>query len=56
MDILVNNVFLLTERKIEDAVMQMKAMGYNDNDGWLTHLVKSNGGDINKVLDTLNIR
>jgi hypothetical protein len=31
----------------------MKAMGFNDEAGWLTQLLKAKNYDINKVLDTI---
>ena len=39
---------------IEQALVQLKSMGYEDDGGWLTELVKAKGGDISKVLDALH--
>lgn len=39
---------------IEQAVAQLSTMGYEDEGGWLTELVKAKGGDISKVLDALH--
>ena len=38
---------------IEQALAQLKSMGYEDEGGWLTELVKAKGGDVGKVLDAL---
>ncbi|XP_072039912.1 LOW QUALITY PROTEIN: sequestosome-1-like [Amphiura filiformis] len=38
---------------INSAVEQLQAMGFDDDDGWLTHLVEAKGGDINRVLDAI---
>lgn len=35
-------------------VEQLKGMGFDDDGGWLTELVKAKGNDIHKVLDALN--
>jgi sequestosome 1 len=39
---------------IEQALSQLQSMGYEDEGGWLTELVKAKGGDISKVLDALH--
>ena len=40
---------------IEQALAQLKSMGYEDDEGgWLTELIKAKGGDVSKVLDALN--
>ena len=39
---------------IEQALTQLRSMGYEDEGGWLTELVKAKGGDISKVLDALH--
>ena len=41
------------EDKLANALAQMKAMGFNDEGGWLTQLLKAKDYDINKVLDTI---
>ena len=35
-------------------VEQLKGMGFDDDGGWLTELVKAKNNDIHKVLDALN--
>jgi len=39
--------------KINKALVQMKSMGFNDEGGWLTKLLESKDGDINKVIDVI---
>ena len=39
---------------IEQVLVQLKGMGFDDEGGWLTELTKSKGGNIEKVLDALN--
>lgn len=39
---------------IEQALAQLKSMGYEDEGGWLTELIKAKGGDVGKVLDALH--
>ena len=39
---------------IEQSLAQLRSMGYEDEGGWLTELVKAKGGDIAKVLDALH--
>lgn len=39
---------------IEQALTQLRSMGYEDEGGWLTELIKAKGGDISKVLDALH--
>ena len=39
---------------IDQTLAQLKSMGYQDEGGWLTELVKAKGGDISKVLDALH--
>lgn len=38
---------------VNNALEQMRDMGYSDEGGWLTRLLEMKGGDINKVLDLL---
>ena len=32
---------------------QLKAMGFDNDGGWLTELIRAKNADINKVLETL---
>ena len=41
------------EIRIVNAIEQLRAMGYGDENGWLTRLATSKRGDINAVLDAL---
>ncbi len=36
------------------ALAQLSSMGYEDEGGWLTELVRAKGGDVAKVLDALH--
>ena len=49
-----NMVDIEKEEKILKAVEQLKAMGFDDENNWLTALVSSKGGKINDVLDSLS--
>ena len=40
---------------IASAVAQLQAMGFDDDDGWLTHLVEAKEGNINRVLDAIKL-
>ena len=39
---------------IEAALSQLQGMGFDNEGGWLTELIKAKGGDIGKVLDALH--
>ncbi|XP_022108499.1 sequestosome-1-like isoform X2 [Acanthaster planci] len=39
--------------RIASALSYMKAMGYTDEGGWLTRLLETKGGDINRALDAI---
>merc|ERR1712198_412316 len=39
--------------KVAGALAQMKAMGFSDNGGWLSSLLKAKSGDVGKVLDAI---
>jgi len=39
--------------KVADALAQMKAMGFSDDGGWLSNLLKAKSGDVGKVLDAI---
>merc|ERR1712110_275227 len=39
--------------KVADALAQMKAMGFSDDGGWLSSLLKAKSGDVGKVLDAI---
>merc|ERR1712018_556076 len=39
--------------KVIGALAQMKAMGFSDDGGWLSNLLKAKGGDVGKVLDAI---
>merc|ERR1712018_333345 len=41
------------EDKIEAALKTMKSMGFSDDGGWLSNLLKAKSGDVGKVLDTI---
>ena len=39
--------------KIAGALAQMKVMGFSDEGGWLSNLLKAKSGDVGKVLDVI---
>lgn len=39
---------------IEEALAQLRSMGYHDEGGWLMELVRAKSGDVTKVLDALH--
>lgn len=39
---------------IDAVTQQLQSMGFDDEGGWLTELVRARGGDIDKVLETLH--
>ena len=39
--------------KVAGALAQMQAMGFSDDGGWLSNLLKAKSGDVGKVLDTI---
>merc|ERR1712198_323806 len=39
--------------KVAGALAQMKAMGFSDDGGWLSSLLKAKSGDVSKVLDAI---
>merc|ERR1712018_88962 len=41
------------EDKVEAALKTMKSMGFSDDGGWLSNLLKAKSGDVGKVLDTI---
>merc|ERR1712018_165927 len=41
------------EDKVEAALKTMKAMGFSDDGGWLSSLLRAKSGDVGKVLDTI---
>merc|ERR1712213_164365 len=41
------------EDKVEAALKPMKAMGFSDDGGWLSSLLRAKSGDVGKVLDTI---
>ena len=44
------------QKKLDECVERMTAMGFVDSNGVLTELIKSKKGDLNQVLDALNPR
>jgi len=44
------------QKKIEECIERMTAMGFVDSNGVLSELIKSKKGDLNQVLDALNPR
>merc|ERR1712107_598390 len=41
------------EDKVEAALKTMQAMGFSDDGGWLSSLLRAKSGDVGKVLDTI---
>merc|ERR1712012_279325 len=41
------------EDKVEAALKTMQAMGFSDDGGWLTSLLRAKSGDVGKVLDAI---
>ena len=39
--------------KVAEALAQMKVMGFSDEGGWLSNLLKAKSGDVGKVLDVI---
>jgi sequestosome 1 len=44
------------QKKLDECIERMTAMGFVDSNGVLTELIKSKKGDLNQVLDALNPR
>jgi len=44
------------QKKFDECIERMTAMGFVDSNGVLTELIKSKKGDLNQVLDALNPR
>lgn len=38
---------------LEEAIAKMRAMGFEDDSGWLRQLITTKGYDLNKVLDAM---
>ena len=47
-------IVLLQEDQIQIAVAQLRSMGYEDEGGWLTELVKAKKGNVERVLEALH--
>ena len=47
--------FIPAPPHITDALDQLRSMGFDDEGGWLTHLVEAKGGDLNRILDTIRL-
>jgi len=41
------------DQKVAGALAQKKAMGFSDDGGWLSNLLKAKSGDVGKVLDAI---
>merc|ERR1712004_174379 len=41
------------EDKVEAALKTMQAMGFSDDGGWLSSLLRAKSGDVGKVLDAI---
>lgn len=39
---------------LEEAIAKMRAMGFEDDSGWLKQLITAKGFDLNKVLDAMH--
>ena len=48
-------ICVYVDLKVTQAVEMMKAMGFNDDGGWLTRLLETTDGDIAQALDTLKL-
>ena len=44
----------VSDEVVEEALAQLRSMGYQDEGGWLRELVQAKGGDVAKVLDALH--
>ncbi|XP_070553772.1 sequestosome-1-like [Ptychodera flava] len=42
--------------KVGEALKQMLDMGFDDEGGWLSHLLEAKGGDISRALDSIKVR
>jgi hypothetical protein len=42
------------DAEVAGALAQMQAMGFSDDGGWLSHLLKAKSGDVGKVLDAIH--
>lgn len=54
-DILMFQNFFLSDVKVEESLKKMLEMGFQDDGGWLTRLLKVKDGDIGEVLNILHI-
>lgn len=44
----------VSDEVVEEALAQLRSMGYQDEGGWLKELVRAKKGDVTKVLDALH--
>ena len=45
--------FLCLDERIANALSYMQGMGYDNEGDWLTHLLETKNGDINRALDAI---